>query len=267
MSTERTEQVHDAVRRRYARTATSGSSCCASDTSSSCCSGEKSLIALSKRLGYSERELRAVPEGSNLGLGCGNPAAIAALKVGERVLDLGSGAGFDCFLAAKQVGMTGHVIGVDMTPEMIVKARENARKGGYQNVDFRLGEIEHVPVADASVDVVISNCVINLSPDKPAVYRETFRVLVPGGRLAVSDVVATAELPDHVKTDLNLLAGCVSGAEQVDVLEAMIREAGFENVRITPKDNSRAIIKEWDPGRPIHEYVVSASIEATKPMG
>jgi SAM-dependent methyltransferase len=181
------------------------------------------------------------------------------------VLDLGSGGGFDCFLAARQVGARGHVIGVDMTPDMVSKARANAAKGGDTNVEFRLGEIENLPVADASVDVIISNCVINLSPDKPRVFREALRVLKPGGRLAISDVVATAELPPAVKQDLALYTGCMAGAALVSDLEAMLRASGFTNIRITPKDESKAFISEWAPGTAITDYVVSASIEAVKP--
>lgn len=211
--------------------------------------------------------MTAVPGGANMGLGCGNPQAIAALRPGETVLDLGSGGGFDCFLAARQVGDTGRVIGVDMTPEMITKARENARKGAYGNVEFRLGEIEHLPVADASVDVLISNCVINLSPDKAAVYRDAFRVLKPGGRIAVSDVVRTteSELPEAIRTDLDLLGGCVAGAASPGEVEGMLRDAGFEDIRIDVKEESREFIRDWAPGRDIERYVVSASIEAVRP--
>jgi ubiquinone/menaquinone biosynthesis C-methylase UbiE len=200
-----------------------------------------------------------------MGLGCGNPQAIAALQPGETVLDLGSGGGFDCFLAARQVGETGWVIGVDMTPEMIRKARANAKKGGFTNVEFRLGEIEHLPVADRSVDVIISNCVINLSPDKSAVFQEAFRVLKPGGRLAIADIVATAALPEDIRNDLALRAGCVGGAASMDEIETFLREAGFRQIRVQPKDASRELIREWAPGRRVEDYVISATIEAVKP--
>ena len=200
-----------------------------------------------------------------MGLGCGNPQAIADLKPGETVLDLGSGGGFDCFLAAKQVGESGRVIGVDMTSEMVTKARENARKGNYSNVEFRLGEIEHLPVADAAVDVIISNCVINLSPDKLSVFLEAYRILKPGGRLAISDVVATAQLPPEMKNDLDLLSSCVSGAATMDEIEEMLQEAGFQNIRIQTQESSREFIKDWVPGRNVQDYIVSAIIEAVRP--
>jgi SAM-dependent methyltransferase len=215
--------------------------------------------------GYSAEDTSAVPEGANLGLGCGNPIALASLRPGETVLDLGSGAGFDCFLAARAVGETGRVIGVDMTHEMLRKARANADKGGYTHVEFRLGEIEHLPVADASVDVIISNCVINLSPEKAQVFRDAFRVLKPGGRLAVSDVVATAPFPEEVQHDLALRAGCVAGASFLDDLEGMLKDAGFADIRIQPKDESRMFIREWVPGTNIADYLISATIEAVKP--
>lgn len=201
-----------------------------------------------------------------MGLGCGNPQAIAALKAGEIVLDLGSGGGFDCFLAARQVGDTGHVIGVDMTPEMITKARANADQGNYRNVEFRLAEIENLPVADGSVDVIISNCVINLAPDKPRVFSEAYRVLKPGGRLAISDVVASAELPQEVREDMALYAGCMAGASAVPEVERMLAEAGFTGIHVTPKDESRSFIREWVPGSDISDYIVSAAIEAVKPV-
>ncbi len=266
------EVVRDAVRSRYADIAEAeagaASSCCG--PTSSCCGplppgAVADPTSMSRMIGYTEEELAAVPEGANLGLGCGNPQAIAALRPGETVLDLGAGAGFDCFLAVRAVGPAGLVIGVDMTPEMVAKARENARKAGYINVDFRLGEIEHLPVADATVDVIISNCVINLSPDKPAVFRDAYRVLKPGGRLAVSDVVATADLPQQWRDDMELLSGCISGAATVDELEAMLAEAGFSEIDIKPKEESREFIREWQPGTKMEDYVLSASIRAVRP--
>ena len=192
---------------------------------------------ISRAIGYKEEELASVPAGANLGLGCGNPTALASLKEGETVLDLGSGAGFDCFLAANAVGAAGHVIGVDMTPEMIEKARANARKGGYSNVDFRLGELEHLPVADNAVDVVISNCVINLTPDKAAVFREAFRVLRPSGCFAVSDIVLLRELPPAVRDSAAAYVSCLSGAIMKDAYLEAIRAAGFENVRIVEESS------------------------------
>lgn len=259
MNQEPIEEIRQAVLENYARVAKEGG--CGCGPPSSCCAG----TTLSTRLGYSEEEVVGVPEGADLGLGCGNPQAIAALRPGETVLDLGSGGGFDCFLAARQVGETGRVIGVDMTPEMIRKARENAQKGNFANVEFRLGEIEHLPVADASVAVILSNCVINLSPEKLQVFREAFRVLQPGGRLAIADVVATAALPEEIRNDMALRAGCVGGAATIGELEAMLREAGFEQIRIRPRDESRELIRAWAPTARLEDYVVSATIEAVKP--
>jgi SAM-dependent methyltransferase len=220
---------------------------------------------ISSRLGYSDDELAAVPEGSNMGLGCGNPTAIAALTQGQTVVDLGSGGGLDCFLAAKQVGPEGRVIGVDMTPEMIAKARENARKVGAENVEFRLGEIEHLPVADGSVDVILSNCVVNLSPDKPQVYRDAFRTLKPGGRLAISDVVALEPLADSVMQDLVAIAGCIGGAAQVDEIESWLTETGFVDVKVTINPASAAFIEDWLPGSGLENKIASATVEAVKP--
>ena len=199
-----------------------------------------------------------------MGLGCGNPQAIASLQEGEVVLDLGSGGGFDCFLAAKAVGKTGRVIGVDMTPEMISKARENAAKSELNNVEFRLGEIEALPVADEAVDVVMSNCVINLSPEKPKVFKEVFRILRHGGRLAITDVVATATLPEDVRNNLELHAGCIAGAALITKLESMLEDAGFINIQIKPIEASRTLIDQWFEGMSIGDYVVSATIEAVK---
>ena len=198
----------------------------------SCCGGASLAGEISKKIGYTEQDLATVPEGANLGLGCGNPVALASLHEGDIVLDLGSGAGFDCFLAAQRVGASGRVIGVDMTPEMIAKARENAQKSNYNNVEFRLGEIEHLPVADNSVDVTISNCVINLVPDKRTAFAEIFRVLKPGGRLMISDIVLLKELPDFIKNSAAAYVGCISGALMKDEYLKTIRETGFEAVQI-----------------------------------
>lgn len=262
--TKAADKLRALVRDSYAQVARDGGGCA---SGSGCCGTATTIVSVdATRIGYRAEDLEAVPEGANLGLGCGNPAAIAALKPGEVVLDLGSGAGFDCFLAAPAVGNTGRVIGVDMTPEMLVKARANARKGGYANVEFRLGEIEHLPVADGTVDVIISNCVLNLSPDKPQVLREALRVLKPGGRLAISDVVATAPLPDQVKNDERLYCGCVGGAPEIAALEQMLRDAGFTDIRVTPREDSRAVIRDWAPGSGVENYVVSAGISAVRPM-
>ena len=262
-------QIKEIVRARYGSIASSDASdSCCGPAASSCCgpapaspSDDKSL-----RMGYSEADLTSVPEGANLGLGCGNPHAIAAMQPGEVVVDLGSGAGFDCFLAAQRVGPTGRVIGVDMTHEMLNKARENAAKVGASNLEFRLGELEHLPIADNTADVVISNCVINLVPDKAQVLRETFRVLKPGGRVAVSDIVNTAPLPADLQADPSFICGCVAGAASADRVEAWLREAGFTDVRITVKPESRELIRTWAPGRGIEDYVVSAIVEARKPL-
>src|SRR4030043_1269161 len=205
------EEIRKVVREGYAKIVKQDSSCC-DPVKSSCCGSTDLAQDISRNIGYTEEELKAVPEGANLGLGCGNPVALASLKEGETVLDLGSGAGFDCFLAANKVGNQGKVIGVDMTPEMLDKARENARKSDYENVEFRLGEIETLPAADNSVDVIISNCVINLAPDKGRVFKEAFRVLKPGGRLMISDIVLTKELPDAIKNSIEAYIGCLSGA-------------------------------------------------------
>lgn len=236
-----------------------GASCCGT-------SDDSAINALiSTRLGYSQADLDRVPAGADMGLGCGNPKAIAALKPGETVVDLGSGGGFDCFLAVQEVGSSGRVIGVDMTSDMVSKARANAAKGEYENVEFRLGEIEHLPIADGTADVIISNCVINLSPNKPQVFREAFRVLKAGGRLAISDVVATAELPDEMRHDARLIAGCMGNASLIGDLEDMMLAAGFEQIRIQPKDASKEFIKDWAPGLNVTDFVVSATIEAVKP--
>lgn len=266
METKNSEQIRQSVRSRYAEIAKKGTSGCGCETISSCCSSASEPIQkISQALGYSREQLDSVPEGANLGLGCGNPQAIASLKKGETVLDLGSGGGFDCFLAAKSVGESGRVIGVDMTADMVSKARENAEKLGAKNVEFRLGEIEHLPVADASVDVIISNCVINLSPQKINVFREAMRVLKPGGRLAILDVVALQTLPDAIRNDLALICGCVGGAEKIEDISRMLEEAGFKDINIHPKDESRQFIQQWFPGRHLEDHVASATIEAKKP--
>ncbi len=259
--TQSRDEVRNTVREHYGKVAQSnGTLGCAPGC---CAPGAKPGSSLA--LGYSESDLNAVPEGADLGLGCGNPQAIASLRSGETVLDLGSGAGFDCFLASKQVGATGSVIGVDMTPEMVTKARENARKVGATNVEFRLGEIERLPVSDASVDVILSNCVINLSPSKREVFQEAFRVLRPGGRLAISDVVATGPIPEHLRSSVIALSGCVSGAAEVSQIETWLAEAGFEAIGVQPKPESRAFIADWLPGSGVEQHVVSATIEARKP--
>jgi SAM-dependent methyltransferase len=216
--------------------------------------------------GYSQVERDSVPRGADLGLGSGNPQAIANIQPGEIVIDLGSGGGIDCFLAAEAVGDDGLVIGIDMTPEMVSRARASAKEGGYSSVDFRLGEIENLPVADNSVDVIMSNCVINLSPDKASVYGEAFRVLKPGGRMAISDVVTTIELPDEVRGDLEQYAACISGAASIPELEDILTKAGFENVRIQPSSGAGEIPDTWNPGSDISDYTVSATIEAVKPV-
>ncbi len=222
-------EIKKSVRKGYAKIAKQGGTCCT--PANSCCGGGLAQ-RISKSIGYTDEELKAAPEGANLGLGCGNPVALASLKEGETVLDLGSGAGFDCFLAANKVGENGRVIGVDMTPEMIEKARENARRGDYRNVEFRLGEIENLPAADNSVNVVISNCVINLAPDKRRVFHEAFRVLKPGGRLMVSDIVLTKELPDIIKNSIEAFIGCLSGATMKHEYLEAIKAAGFQKVKV-----------------------------------
>jgi arsenite methyltransferase len=259
------EKVHEIVRESYAKVALSGATGCSTGSSSACCESERPTATPAEKLGYSAGEIAALPEGADLGLGCGNPQAIASLKPGETVLDLGSGAGFDCFLAARSVGPSGHVIGVDMTPEMLAKARANAGKSNAANVEFRLGQIEQLPVADNSVDAIISNCVINLSPDKPQVFREAFRVLKPGGRVAVADIVRTAELPPEIASDLAALCGCVAGAASVDELGQILRDSGFEQIRIQPKEVSKQFIRTWTSGSNAADYVVSSTIEAVKP--
>ena len=278
------EKIRQSVRDSYGKIAKAGKivgglspapSCCGpSETSTiasstaSCCGGpEVAPGQISALMGYSKEDIQGVIEGANMGLGCGNPVALASLNPGETVVDLGSGGGFDCFLAAKQVGPAGRVIGIDMTPDMLSKARSNAEKIGAENVEFRLGEIEHLPVADNTADIIMSNCVINLSPEKLKVYREALRILKPGGRLAIADIVATQPLPPDIQQNLALVSACVGGAATIDDTKAMLREAGFADIRIKAKEESRELISQWAPGenKNAGDYVVSAYIEATKP--
>lgn len=262
------EKIKAHIRKRYSKVAKRESASCSKSTC--CCNSVKTdLSAVTQKLGYSEQDFYDAPYESNMGLGCGNPVAIASLKEGETVLDLGSGGGFDCFIARKKVGEKGHVIGVDMTPEMISLARKNADKSAYNNVEFRLGEIEHLPVADNSVDVIISNCVVNLSIDKEQVFKETYRVLKTGGRLSLSDVVAIAELPDSIKQDLDMVASCIGGASHVNTIKEMLKRVGYSDInitlnKITLKDNNKEAIASLEPGTIIDDYVASAIIEARK---
>lgn len=263
------DEVRTKVREQYSKVATNDTGCgcapaCCGSASAEVASA-RGAAAISQELGYSPEQTGAVPTGANLGLGCGNPQAIAALQRGETVLDLGSGAGFDAFLAARAVGASGRVIGVDMTPAMVSKARKNQAAGAYAHVEFRLGEIENLPVADASVDAIISNCVINLSPDKRRVFREAYRVLKLGGRLAIADVVALKEIPEALRRDWELYSGCVAGVSLVNELRAWLAEAGFAQIRIEPKPGSREIIAGWFPGRKVEDFIGSATIEAVKP--
>jgi arsenite methyltransferase len=264
-----TDAIKEMVRARYGSIAASADSSCCAPATTSCC-GEAAVVpdldAKARDIGYSNEELAAVPEGANLGLGCGNPLAIAAMKAGEVVVDLGSGAGFDCLLAARQVGPTGRVIGVDMTHEMLKKARDNAGKVGAGNVEFRLGELEHLPIADDTADVIISNCVINLVPDKGQVFREALRVLKPGGRVSISDVLNIAPLPEDLRADPALLCGCVAGAISAESTETLLREAGFVEVAIAVNPKSRDTVASWAPGRGIEKCVASAMVEARKPL-
>jgi arsenite methyltransferase len=272
------EEIRKTVREGYGKIAKQDSSCCASEKS--CCGSTNSAQNIGRKIGYSEEELKAVPEGANLGLGCGNPIALASLKEGEVVLDLGSGAGFDCFLAANQVGKTGKVIGVDMTAEMLDRARENARKGNYDNVEFRLGEIENLPVGDRQVDVIISNCVINLSPNKKRVFEEAFRVLRPGGNLMVSDIVLLKELPAEIRNSVAAYVGCVAGAvTKKEYLEA-IQAAGFEETKVlgeatfsvellandpTAKEIAKNLKLSREKAEDLANSVVSIKVSASKP--
>lgn len=276
------KEIKKMVKQGYSEVARTESSCCS--TKSPCCSLSGVAEKISKNIGYSEKELDEIPEGANLGLGCGNPTALASLKLGETVLDLGSGAGFDCFLAASRVGKEGKVIGVDMTPEMIEKARENASNGGYTNVEFKLGDIEEIPIADASIDVVISNCVINLVPSKDKVFREIFRILKNGGRFIISDMVLLENIPDKIKESAGAYIGCISGAIlKKDYLDT-IKNSGFEDVEIMEEtnypfeliiamvspDEITAILKDLDismeEAREIAESVISIEVSGIKPF-
>lgn len=253
--TVKAKSTKQAIRETYASIGCGESSSCCGDTP----------YPVSIRLGYSREQLKDLPQGADLGLGCGNPVELASIRRGETVIDLGSGAGFDCFIAAREVGEEGKVIGVDMTPEMIEKARRNAERTGNGNVEFRLGEIENLPVEEASVDVVISNCVVNLSTDKQAVYNEVFRVLKPGGKLAIFDILAHKPLPKRMKQNEKLIAGCVGGAVTADELYPLIEKTGFANISIKPKTNSDEIISGWEPGGNVEDYIFSAYISALKP--
>jgi len=274
--------VRDVVREGYGAIAERGGSCCGGGGGGGggCCGPTMDAGSLAERIGYSAEEVSALPDGANMGLSCGNPGAIAALRPGEVVLDLGSGGGFDVFLCGPKVGPSGRAIGVDMTPAMLSKARRNLehyrRTTGLDNVEFRLGEIESLPAADSSVDVVISNCVLNLSPDKPRVWREIARVLRPGGRVAVSDLALLRPLPESVASMVEALIGCVSGAVLVRDVERMAREAGLKDVRVTPKPEYVAALSGFkDPlyakiaeslpaGTTVADFVTSVDIEARK---
>jgi len=254
------EEIKKIVRDGYANAVTQKTSCCSTN---SCCGGIDQAKDISKIVGYSDSEMNAVPEGANLGFGCGNPVALASLKEGDVVLDLGSGAGFDAFLAAQRVGKTGRVIGVDMTPEMLAKAQENAKKGKYTNVEFRLGEIEKLPVEGNSIDVIISNCVINLSPDKEQVFKEAFRVLKSGGRLMVSDLVLIKELPDAIKESIEAYVGCLAGATRKDEYLKLITMAGFQGVKVISESNY-PVDAMFDNLKGAEDAVASIKVSALK---
>ncbi len=281
------KEIKKVVREKYGSIAREGrensgsiareGSCCG--PAASCCGSASFADEIGKRIGYGNEELSSVPEGANLGLGCGNPIALASLKEGEIVLDLGSGAGFDCFIAANKVGKEGKVIGVDMTPDMIDRARENARKGNYTNVEFRLGEIENLPAADNSVDVVISNCVINLAPDKSRVFKEALRVLKPGGRLMISDIALLKELPDRIRESIEAYVGCVAGATKKDEYLKAIKNAGFRDVQVLEETSfpveflsndpvGKAIIEKFkmpiDEAKEIGKSVISIRVQGRK---
>lgn len=260
------EEIKHEVRSAYSQVVESNNQNKSCGNGRSCCGvSAKPDPKYSEELGYTQEELESVPEGTNMGLGCGNPQAIASLKPGEVVLDLGAGGGFDAFLAARKVGPTGKVFGVDMTPQMLSTARATAVKGGYQNVEFLLGEIEHLPLPDRSVDVIISNCVINLSTNKEQVFKESFRVLKEGGRVAISDMVAYKPLPPEMVNNKDLYCNCISGAIPLDELKEILTKSGFTDIVIETQSESRMFIKEWVPGSDAENYVISAKIKATKP--
>ena len=264
---KQSDDIRNNVRESYSKVAEASNNSDSCGIESSCCgvSDDLDINTLnSLRLGYTNDDLENVPEGADMGLGCGNPRAIAGISMGETVVDLGSGGGFDAFLASREVGENGKVIGIDMTPGMISKARNNADKASFENVEFRLGEIEFLPVADNTVDVIISNCVINLSPNKAQVFSDAYRILKVGGRLAISDVVASCEMPEEMKNDPELYAGCMAGASLIVELEGYMQDAGFKEIKITPKDESKDFIKDWAPGKNVTDYVLSAHIEAVK---
>ena len=277
-----TEEIRSTIRERYGEIARSSvlksegnttDSCCvitektANDCKqpSCCCQKEFSADTYSETIGYTKEDMESLPEGANMNLGCGNPVALASVKPGETVVDLGSGGGIDCFLAARKAGDSGSVIGVDMTPDMISQARKNKEKVGIKNVEFRLGEIEHLPVEDNIADLIISNCVINLSPQKWQVYRDAFRVLKPGGRLAVSDILAKKPLPEDIQGNLSLVSACIGGASTVEDTRKMLKQTGFEDISVTTINISKVLIDEILPGSNVGDYVYSANIEAKKP--
>jgi len=257
------KDIKKIVKEGYAKVAKRGTSCCSSN---SCCSSSNNARDISKTVGYSDDEMNAVPDGANLGLGCGNPLAIVSLKEGDVVLDLGSGAGFDAFLAAKKVGKTGRVIGVDMTPEMLERARTNAKKGGFDNVEFRSGEIEKLPIEDNVIDVIISNCVINLSPDKEAVFKEAFRVLKPGGRLMVSDLVLAKDLPQQIKESVEAYVGCLAGAIKKDDYLGFIKQAGFQDIKVI-SEADYPVDAMFDNLEAASDAIVSIKVSAKKIKG
>lgn len=260
------ENVKNQVRSAYGEVAKSSNQTKNCGNSRSCCGvSAKRDDPYSRELGYSQEEINAVPDGSNMGLGCGNPHATALYRKGETILDLGAGGGFDVFLAARLVGPSGKVYGVDMTPAMISKARLNAKKSGYDNVEFLLGEIEHLPLPNQSIDAIISNCVVNLSTEKAKVFNESFRVLKDGGRLAISDIVAYQPLPKEMVSNEELYCNCISGAATINEIRRLLTQAGFVGVVIEPDEDSQMYIKDWVPGSNSENYVVSAKITAVKP--